>query len=208
MQTEKYSPYPKRQFGNAAALGLAAFALTTFVLGLCLSGAMGITLPNIAVGLCFWYGGIVEAGAGIWELVIGNTFAGTVLVSFGMGFWISFGAMNVENFGISAAYADAPDQLNNTTGFFLLGWGIFCFMMLLCTFKSTVIFLMLFLTLDVAFFVLAASYFTGSQGCMTAGGVFCVISACCGWYCAFAGVANKQNTYFNVNAIPIPTFGK
>lgn len=204
---ERYAPYPVNKFGNAASLGLASFALTTFVLGLFLSGAMGIKVPNVVVGLCFWYGGVVEAAAGIWELVIGNCFAGTVLTSFGLGFWISFGAINVPNFGITAAYADDPDQLNNALGFFLVGWGIFCFLMLLCTLKSTVVFISLFITLDIAFFVLAGYYFTGKPQLMKVGGIFCVISACCGWYCAFAGLATPYNSYFTANPITLPVIG-
>lgn len=204
---ERYSTYPVNKFGNAASLGLASFALTTFVLGLFLSGAMGIKVPNVVVGLCFWYGGVVEAAAGIWELIIGNCFAGTVLTSFGLGFWISYGAINVENFGITAAYADAPEQLDNALGFFLVGWGIFCFLMLLCTVKSTLVFISLFLTLDIAFFLLAGYYFTGNAHLMKAGGIFCVISACCGWYCAFAGLATPYISYFTANPINIPVIG-
>lgn len=204
---ERYAPYPVNKFGNAASLGLASFALTTFVLGLYLSGAMGIKVPNVVVGLCFWYGGVVEAAAGVWELVIGNCFAGTVLTSFGLGFWISYGAINVESFGITAAYAEEPEQLANAIGFFLVGWGLFCFLMLMCTLKSTVIFVGLFLTLDIAFFLLAGYYFTGHAHLMKAGGIFCVISACCGWYCAFAGLATPFNSYLTANPIQIPVIG-
>lgn len=208
LQPERLAPYPVHQFGNAAALGLASFALTTFVLGLFLSGAMGIKTPNVVLGLCFWYGGLVEAAAGIWELIIGNCFAGTVLTSYGMGFWISYGAINVEAFGIPAAYADDPVMFSNAIGLYLLGWGIFTFMLLLCTLKSTVVFTSLFFTLDAGFFALAGYYFTGSESTLKAGGILITISACCGWYCAFAGVATKQNSYIVANPIAIPLLGK
>lgn len=208
MQPERLHPYQSPLFGNAAALGLASFALSTFVLGLFLSGAMGITIPNVVVGLCFFYGGLVEAAAGIWELFLGNTFAGTVLVSFGMGFWISFGAIYVEAFGIIAAYGDDVDQFNNAVGFYLIGWGIFTFLMLLCTLKSTFVFMSLFLTLDIAFFVLAAYYFNPRPGLLKAGGIFAVLSSFCGWFCAFAGTATPQNSYFKANPILIPVLGK
>lgn len=207
LMPDRYAPPPKHEFGNAAALGLASFALSTFVLGLYLAGAMGIGKPNIIVGLCFFYGGFVEAFAGVWELIIGNTFAGTVLVSFGAGFWVSFGAINVEAFGIAAAYGDDTQQLNDGIGLYLVGWGIFTFMLLMATLKSTVVFMLLFLTLDIAFFVIAAYYFTLNAACLKAGGVLLVISASCGWYCAFAGVSTKQNSYFIPNAIPLPVIG-
>lgn len=205
--SERNAPYYKHQFGNAAALGLASFALTTFVLGLYLAGAGDITKPNVVVGLCFFYGGFVEAAAGIWELVIGNCFAGTVLTSFGMGFWLSYGAINVEAFGIAAAYGTDTKQFGDAVGFFLVGWGIFCFLMLLCTLKTTLVFTSLFFTLDTAFFLLAGYYFNGNAHLLKAGGILCVISSLCGWYCAFAGVATKQNSYISVNAINLPIIG-
>lgn len=209
LTSERYAPYPKHQFANAGALGLAAFALTTFVLGLYLSGAMGIETANVVVGLCFWYGGFVEACAGIWELVLGNCFAGTVFVSFGMGFWISYGATFVEAFGIAQAYGDDKEMYCNAVGFFLTGWGIFCFLMLLCTLKTTVVFVSLFASLDIAFFVLAGFYYTTMRHnvLLRVGGIFCVISACCGWYLAYAGVANKQNSYLVPRDILLPVIG-
>lgn len=53
-----------------------------------------------------------------WEPVIGNSFAGTVLTSYG-GFWFVFGSMNIEAFDIAVAYAEEPEQLANATTFFL-----------------------------------------------------------------------------------------
>lgn len=66
----------------------------------------------------------------------------------------------------------------------------------------------LFLTLDITFFLLAGSSFTGSATLQMIGGIFAVISSISGWFCAFAGAANKQNSYFTANPILIPLFGK
>ncbi|ODV80503.1 uncharacterized protein CANTADRAFT_4532 [Suhomyces tanzawaensis NRRL Y-17324] len=200
------APYPKHQFGNASAVGLASFAMTTFVLGLYTAGAQGVKITNVVVGLTFFYGGVVQFLAGVWEMVIGNTFAATAFVSYG-SFWLSYGAIFVESFGIAKAYADDPVQMGNAVGFFLLGWAVFTFIMLLLTLKSTVMFIALFLTLDMAFILLAVANMTGSASVTKAGGIFCVITACCGWYCAFAGVATKQNSYFIANPIQVPVFG-
>lgn len=203
MNVERYAPYPTHQFANAAALGLASFALTTFVLGLYYAGAMGVKVPNVVVSLTFFYGGIVQFLAGVWELAIGNTFAGTAFASYGP-FWFGFGAIFVESFGIADAYADAPEQQANAIGFMLVGWSIFTFMMALCCLKSTVMLLALFVTLDLTFIILAAANFTGKASCQTAGGVMAVISACCGFYNAFAGVATPQNSYITANPIALP----
>lgn len=207
LNPSRYAEYPVHMFGNAAALGLAAFSLTTFILGLYLSGAMGIAIPNVIVGPAMFYGGALLFLSGTWELVIGNTFAATVLNSYGC-FWFSFGAVYIEAFGISAAYADYPDQLNNSLGFYLIGWLIFTFLMTLLTVKSTVLFFSLFVVLDIMFSVLAAAYFTGSAGVLKAGGIVAVISSILGWINAFAGVSSKYNSYITVNPITLPVFGK
>ncbi|OBA23064.1 hypothetical protein METBIDRAFT_37387 [Metschnikowia bicuspidata var. bicuspidata NRRL YB-4993] len=208
LQSERLAPFKEPKFGNAAALGLTAFATSAFVLGLSLAGAKGITVPNITVGLCFFYGGVVQAAAGIWELFLGNTFAGTVLCSFGMGFWMSFGAMNVEAFGIVAAYGTDTEMLSNAIGLYLVGWGIFTFLMLLCTLKTTLAFMGLFFTLDIGFFVLAGYYFTAEPKLLTTGGVFVTMAALCGWYCAFAGVATPENSYIVPFSFMLPVFGE
>lgn len=56
----------KGQLGNPAPLGLAGFALTTFILGCINMGARDITEPNIIVGAAFAYGGLVQLCAGMW----------------------------------------------------------------------------------------------------------------------------------------------
>lgn len=79
----------EKKIANPAPLGLAAFALTTFVLSLINLGAEGLTEPNLVVALAFGYGGLVQLLAGMWEMAIGNTFGATALSSYG-GFWLSF----------------------------------------------------------------------------------------------------------------------
>lgn len=206
LNPDRYAPYPVHQFGNAAALGLAAFGLTTLVLGLYYTGAMGIAVPNVVVGLALFDAGIMDFLTGIWELIIGNTFAGTVLTSYG-SFWLAFSTLFIESFGIIDAYADEPEQLANATGLFLIGWFIFTMLMTLMAVKSTVMFLSLFIGLDFTFLLLAIANFTGNAAVSKAGGVFAIIAAVSGWWCAFAGTANKQNSYFTANPIQLPVFG-
>ena len=64
-----YKPTTDRKFGNAAPLGLSAFALTTFVLSLINVHARGVTTPNIVVASAYAYGGLVQLLAGMWYVV-------------------------------------------------------------------------------------------------------------------------------------------
>ncbi|KAH3674277.1 hypothetical protein WICPIJ_009620 [Wickerhamomyces pijperi] len=193
------SPY---KFGNPAPLGLCAFALTTFVLSLVNARAKGVHTPNIVTGLAIFYGGLVQLLAGMWEIALGNTFGGTALSSYG-GFWLSYGAIQIPWFGIGAAYADKND-LANAVGFYLTGWTIFTFLLVLCTLKSTVAFFSLFFFLDITFLLLALGEYTGKVGVTRAGGVFGIITAFISWYNAFAGIATKENSYFTAYVVNLP----
>lgn len=197
------APFPKNQFGNPSPLGLCGFALTTFVLSMCNAQAMGIKVPNVVVGLACFYGGFAQFVAGIWEGIVGNTFALCALTSYG-GFWLLYAAIQLPAFGIVAQYEDT-DQIAGAVSFFLVGWAIFTFMLTLCTLKSTVAFCALFSFLTITFVLLAAGEFTGKVGVTRAGGVFGVITAFIAFYNAFAGVATPQNSYFVAHAIPLPS---
>lgn len=202
LQPGVHAPPPQR-LANPAPLGLCGFALTTFVLSMANARAMGVTIPNAAVGAACFYGGLVQLLAGMWEISLDNTFGGTALSSYG-GFWMSWAAIQIDWFGIKKAYDD-PIMLANAVGFFLLGWTIFTFMLVLCTVKSTVAFFSLFFFLDITFLLLTIGEFTRKTGVSRAGGVFGVITSFIAWYNAFAGLATKENSY--VVAIPLPLPG-
>lgn len=196
------APLPRNDFANPAPLGLSAFALTTFVLSMYNAGAKHVSHPNVVVGYACFYGGAIQMLAGIWEMVIGNTFGATALTLYG-AFWLSYAAIQIPAFGIAAAYGDDAHQFHQAVGFFLLGWAIFTFMLTLCTLKSTVAFCSLFSCLTVTFVLLAAADFSGNVACTRAGGVFGIITGILGWYNAYAGTATKENTYLTANPIPL-----
>src|SRR5947199_8047071 len=70
-------------------LGLAAFALTTFVLSMFNAKLMGAGGEPIVYGLALTYGGIAQLLAGMWEFRTGNTFGAVAFTSSG-AFWLSF----------------------------------------------------------------------------------------------------------------------
>lgn len=190
------------KFANPAPLGLSAFALSTFVLSLINAGAMGVSNDSVVVGLAMFYGGLVQLLTGMWEMALENTFGALALGSFG-GFWLSFGAISIPWFNIAASYDD-PVELENAVGFYLIGWSIFTFMLTLCTMKSTLAFFSLFFLLAVTFLLLGIGKLGKSHGSTVAGGVVGVIVAFIAWYNAYAGLANKQNSYVRVHALQLP----
>lgn len=66
-----YRP-PKTQIANPAPLGLAGFALTTFVLSAVNLGVRGLSTPTIVIGPALAYGGFIQLLAGMWEIAVGK----------------------------------------------------------------------------------------------------------------------------------------
>lgn len=211
MRVAPYTP-SFRKFANPGPLGLCGFALTTFVLSLINLRTRDLRSANVVIGMAYGYGGLVQLLAGMWEMASGNTFAATALSSYG-GFWISWAIINTSGFGFAAAYTNQTD-LNNALGFYLMGWFIFTFLLLLCTMKSTVAFFLLFFTLDLAFLMLGISHLVQDDsgrahlGLQKAGGVFGLLAAFLAWYNAYAGLAERDNSFWQVHVWHFPWSAK
>lgn len=202
----------QKKLANPAPLGLAAFALTTFVLSCINLKVLDITAPNLVVALALGYGGLIQLLAGMWEMAVGNTFGATVLSSYG-GFWISFGFVLTPAFGIVESYTDVKtgvSTFNEPFALYLWAWFIFTTLCMLLTLRSTIAFASLFVIVDIAFLFLALSqqYAVSSAKaaahCQTAGGAFGVIAAFLAWYNMFAGMADETNFWFAVPVSHLP----
>jgi len=197
-----------RKFANPAPLGLSAFALTTFVLSLINLNTRGVAAPNLVVASAYGYGGLVQLLAGMWEMAVGNTFGATALSSYG-GFWISFAIiLTPGGFEIVESLGGEKQPFFDSFGFFLMGWFIFTFLLLLATLRSTVAFFFLFFTLDLAFLMLGLGYLIRPDGAphpmlIKAGGVFGILAAFLAWYNALAGILDDSNSFF---VIPVAHF--
>ncbi|MDX6664964.1 MAG: uncharacterized protein QOG68_1170, partial [Solirubrobacteraceae bacterium] len=65
---------PSLPIADPGPLGLAAFALTTFVLSMFNANLVGAGGKPVVLGLAFAYGGLAQLLAGMWEFRTGNTF--------------------------------------------------------------------------------------------------------------------------------------
>jgi uncharacterized protein len=165
-------------------LGLAAFAMTTFVLSMFNSNLVnGKGLP-VVLGLALAYGGIVQLLAGMWEFRTGNTFGAVAFCSYG-AFWISFWALEVfyaKQIGGDAGHA---------VGLYLWAWAIFTTYMSVAALRTSVAVLSVFLLLS-ATFVLLAIGATGAHETVTHwGGYVGLATAAAAWYASFAAVTNS-----------------
>lgn len=109
---------------------------------------------------------------GFLEFILGNTFPFVVFISFG-AFWCSFAATLQPFYYAYGLYAPAGAESETeglaTVGFtasfafFLIFMGVLCLVYLVCSLRTNVVFVVIFLTLVMAFALLAASYWTNAQ---------------------------------------------
>jgi len=171
---------------DPAPLGLAGFALTTFVLSMFNSGLVSDKGEPIVFGLALAYGGLAQLLAGMWEFKNNNAFGATAFTSFG-AFWLSFWAF--EQF--FAKEITDKGALGHAVGLYLIAWGIFTTYMWVASFRVSVAVNAVFLLLAITFFLLGIGESGAHTDIVKAGGYFGLATAAAAWYASFAVVTNK-----------------
>lgn len=104
---------------------------------------------------------------GILEWILGNTFPAVVFSVFGT-FWLAYGGLLNPSFAAFSSYA--PPDANSaaeglqTTGFnasiayWFLFMGVICFVFLICSLRTNIVFFTIFLSLAIAFGLLTGAF--------------------------------------------------
>jgi succinate-acetate transporter protein len=164
-------------------LGLAGFAGTTFYLSAVNAGLLPKSVEAGVFGLAFFYGGLAQLLAGMWEFVKGNTFGAVAFSSFG-AFWLSFWYLASHLPKVPAS------DLGHALGTYLLIWTIFTAYMLVASIRTSGAIMAVFLFLTMTFLFLALGAYADSSGMTKLGGWLGLITAVLAWYASFAGVFN------------------
>lgn len=183
---------------DPAPLGLAAFAMTTFVLSMFNANLVDEKGTPVVLGLALAYGGIVQLLAGMWEFRTGNTFGAVAFCSYG-AFWISFWALEVF-------YAkQIGGNVGHALGVYLWAWAIFTAYMTVAALRVSGAVLAVFALLTATFILLAI----GAVGPHTTvthwGGYVGLATAAAAWYASFAAVTNST---FRRTIMPVLPLGR
>jgi succinate-acetate transporter protein len=179
-------------------LGLAAFALTTFVLSMFNAGLVSKAGEPVVLGLALAYGGIAQLLAGMWEFRTGNTFGAVAFSSFG-AFWLSFWAY------VTFFATDVPaEHVAAAVGLYLIGWGIFTTYMFIASLRTTMAIALVFCLLAITFFLLGIGNSSETEGLVEAGGWAGLATAVAAWYASFAAVTNST---FGRTVLPVGPLG-
>jgi succinate-acetate transporter protein len=173
---------------DPAPLGLAGFALTTFLL----SGHNASFIPDVIwIGPALFYGGLVQLLAGMWEFRNRNVFGATAFSTYG-GFWLALGifVVLISTTALGKGIADVDSGL----AWFLLAFAIFNTYMLLWSMRVSGAVFIVFLTLEITEIVLVIGFFNlahgGTPWWLHAGGWVGILTAAAAWYASAAGVVN------------------
>ena len=171
---------PSASIADPGPLGLAAFALTTFLLSTVNARwTVGNSAGTAFLGYALAYGGLAQLLAGMWEFRRGNVFASTAFSSYG-AFWIGLFVW-IRVTGTAATGHDL--------GWILLAFAIFnSYMLLMATQVNLAVFLV-FLTLELTEIFLAIGNFTTSLGITQIGGYIGIATALVAWYTSAAGIS-------------------
>jgi uncharacterized protein len=185
---------------DPAPLGLAAFALTTFLLSAANAKWMNSATGDAWLGYAFAYGGLCQLLAGMWEFRNRNVFGATAFSTYG-GFWIGLGLWRVLVLptpvpsGTSPAAAAAMVTAHTTAAlndlpWILLAFAIFNTYMLLWSTQVNAAVFAVFLTLEATEVILFIGGFAHNASISKIGGYVGVLTALVAWYTSAAGVIN------------------
>jgi succinate-acetate transporter protein len=182
---------PVLPVADPAPLGLAAFALTTFILSA--TNAFGLTTAPVqaVLGFALFYGGLAQFAAGMWEFRNRNVFGATAFSTYG-GFWLGVGVLIVL---LLTGKLTVP-ELGQSLGWILLAFAIFNTYMLLWASRINVAVFAVFLTLEVTEILLFIGNFSGNApgaGLVQIGGYVGLLTALVAWYASAAGVINGMS---------------
>lgn len=149
-------------------------------------------------GVYYFFGGLLMIIGSVLEFILGNTFPFVVFGSFG-AFWLAYAATLTPYFNASIAYdpqnptaSSADPTFEETFAFFHIYMGLLCFIYLICSIRTNICFVLIFLSLVPAFGLLAASYWKLAEGtpeaakialtCQHAAGGLVFAVCLLGWY--------------------------
>lgn len=185
---------PASGWGNAAPLGLAGFAVTTFMLSMINAKLMNIGVEPVVFGVALMFGGIAQLIAGTIQFRNGSTFTGVLFTSFG-AFWLSLYA--IAEFFLK----DVPlTQVGHALGLFLYAFGIFTAWLWVASFRTNVVVVVSLALLAATLFVLGAGNYAGNGLTIEWGGYMGLVVA---FLAAYLSCAELCEASYKRSVLPV-----
>ena len=185
---------PASGWGNAAPLGLAGFAVTTFMLSMINAKLINIGVEPVVFGVALMFGGIAQLIAGTIQFRNGSTFTGVLFTAFG-AFWLSLYA--IAEFFLKDV---PPAQVGHALGLFLYAFGIFAAWLWLASFRTNVGVVVSLGLLAATLFVLGAGNYSGNSLTIEWGGYMGLVVA---FLAAYLSCAELCEASYKRSVLPV-----
>ncbi|KAI9010002.1 GPR1/FUN34/yaaH family-domain-containing protein [Phycomyces nitens] len=197
IKTVEAHAHPASKLGNPSAIGFSAFAVGAFVLGVVNTGLL-TEIPHVAVGIALGYSAIGQFVCGITDLIIGNTFGATTMLTFS-GFFLSYGIMLLPSTGTFQALASkGAEDLENCIGLYMLSFAIPSFFYFVGSLRQPYFVRAILLQVFLTFFLGAISALAGVPVLAKVGGWFSITLAATAWYVTCAILYREQPTIISL----------
>lgn len=192
------SPAATSSLGDPLGLGLGSFGVSVLLLAITQAGLVdSAVLPVSVLAISLTAGGLGHVLAGVLHFVRGETFPGTVFLTYA-SFWLSY-VLIVQVYAPQVATAGGDP--NTGIAWFLTAFSLVTIYFLVSSVATTKILTLLFFLLTVAMILTAAATFAGSSGLATVGGWVLIADALTALYLAAALSANGT---WARNLLPTP----
>ena len=199
VQSTPTTPAPGSGIADPAPLGLAAFALTTFLLSARNAGWMTHTTGDAWVVFALAYGGLAQLLAAMWGFAKKNVVAATGFGTFG-AFWIGLGFYvllvvrpTLATVKTPLELAAAVTSINHDLAWILLGFAVFTTYTLILVSQTNAALFATFLLLWITLIILCIGFFNAGAalplaptGTIKIGGYLGVLTAAVAWYTSAA----------------------
>jgi uncharacterized protein len=188
-------------WANSAPLGLAAFAVTTFMLSMINAKLMPAAITPVVFGVALMFGGLAQLIAGVIQFRIGNAYTGVLFTAFG-AFWMSLWVIAeflLKDITGPTPLATAALQ-GQAVGLLLFAFGAFTVWMLLAGLRTNVMVVLALAGLAATFFVLGAGNYNGNGLSIETGGYMGLVVAA---LAAYIGLAELSEITYKRTVLPL-----
>ncbi|KAK0627578.1 GPR1/FUN34/yaaH family-domain-containing protein [Immersiella caudata] len=163
-----------------------------------LMGWRGADQNGFANNGAHWFcGGLLLFVGGLLEFFLGHTFAFVVYATYG-GFFLALGATLTPGFNALAPYMTGLSAVLNATFYN-------SFVFFICSLRTNICLVLLFLAYTLAFPLLAAAEWTHADGnlelanrLMVSGGAPCFVVSMCSWWAMIGGLLEAVHFPFSL----------
>jgi succinate-acetate transporter protein len=183
------------KFANPAPLGLFAFGLTAWLLGMVNAGLFGANALPLVLAMAFAFGGATQFTAGLIAGSRGDTFGLTAFCGFG-AFWLSWALFDAYFAAHVPAYF---------IGWYELLWAIFTSVAWIATFRANRALQYTFLCSGVTFYFLVAGEWSGIVLLQHLGGLAGLVT---GLLAVYGAAAQLLDELMGSDVLPLGIYKK